>query len=120
MTRTLTLIALITATAGCKDEELGCASNAACPPAHVCQSHKCEKLCSQDNDCSVGTYCDGTICVSGGRSAPEIESVTGNSPDTCTPPAAASGPCLGTGFVVIGSNLAGSSFRLEGPGGTVS
>ncbi len=102
--------------AGCKgDDGLSCTASSACPKGHACVKNKCTQVCEHDGDCARGTHCDGELCIDGDRGgAPEITEVRGNSVQSCGHPTTGEdlGSCIGTGFVVLGTGLAGSEWYL--------
>ncbi len=99
---------------GCAEKQVGnCVENIECPSAHVCEAGKCEKLCQYHDECGAGLMCDGTFCVAGTPDTPVIEGIFGNSTQMCDVSQAQDQNCLGTGFVVNGQHLGGSTFILR-------
>jgi hypothetical protein len=104
------------AVSGChSSDSLTCASDDACPQGHTCLKGKCMQRCDNDLQCARGSHCEENICASGERTGvPTLDRVGGLSSRSCKDPSTnTSIPCIGTGFVVTGTNLTGVAWTLQ-------
>ncbi len=107
MQRCSFVVICLFALAGCSRSPGGtCSKTSDCQSGWVCAKSTCEQLCAGDSECPSQLACIDSMCTTGTRKAPQIDSVVGNSLD---------GPTHVTdGLLVTGANLGDATFTLSG------
>lgn len=112
---------LLLAAAGCQSARLDCSK---CQAGSICMGGRCTHACNTDSECghpcvngAAGEICSDGLCAAGCRAgAPVIVAIDGNGEAAQNAVSGAAAHYAGSGLVVTGENLLGTSVTVAGNG----